>query len=668
MGRIERIGAGRDAGPPLPSWPPPGPVSPRLRLGLIGPMEAWTLSSQAVLPRSRKARALLAILGMALGQPVPRHHLAELLWSRRGEEQQRGSLRQALHDLQAALSPAGPRLLQAGRDALTLEREDVWVDALALLAPDATPAALDLLSNTVLPDLEGLDPAFDAWLAQQRGRLQEAAADRAAALLAAAGPQEMALEAAQRLLRIDSSREQGWQALIRLRLAQGDRGAALAAYEACRNLLASRYNATPSAETEALAQALRATAGPPLAQPAPTPPPRQRGARLGVVPLRLLGEGVAPHLGLGLAEEIGAALSRLRWIFVADSTSLASLAEREGAEAAARALRLDYLLSGTVQRGGETLRVTLRLADQREPGLVWSQRFDRPADDLLALQDEVAASVVARIDPEILLIEAHHAGARPSQGSAYDLLLRAIPAIHGLDRDTFLGARRWLDEAIRLEPDYAQAHAWHAYWHLFLVGQGWSADEAASTREAERLARRASSLDPLDAQALTIQGHVRAFLHHQVEEAAELHARALARNPNLAMAWVFSGMAESYRGRHEVALAQFDRYLALSPCHPHAFFFDAGRGIPLLMLGRHAEAAAVGRACTALRPEFSYPYKTYLSALGHLGEAREAAELRERLLAIEPDFTVAKALRRTPVRGAADRQHYAEGLRRAGLR
>jgi hypothetical protein len=85
------------------------------------------------------------------------------------------------------------------------------------------------------------------------------------------------------------------------------------------------------------------------------------------------------------------------------------------------------------------------------------------------------------------------------------------------------------------------------------------------------------------------------------------------------------------------------------------------------MLGRHEEAAAVGRAATALQPGLSYPYKTYLSALGHLGLTTEATSVRARLLAIEPDFTVAKALRRTPVRREADRLHYARGLRRAGL-
>jgi TolB-like protein len=403
---------------------------------------------------------------------------------------------------------------------------------------------------------------------------------------------------------------------------------------------------------------------------------------------------VPAHLPVGLAEEITAALALLRWIWVVDSASLAAgaaaaaaaPAARPGAEEeeAARALGVDFLLAGAIQRAGGRMRVTLRLKDLRPPvGVAWTGRFERDAGDLLALQDAVAAEAVARLDPEILLIEAgRRAGVvRPGaagDASAYDLLLRAIPAIHRLDREGFAEAGRWLGEAIAREPDHAAAHAWFAYWHLFLVGQGWAGTtrgagggepigEAAAMAAAERLAARAIALDPLDAQGLTILGHVRAFLHHRPEEAVALHRRALALNPNLAAAWAFLGKAESYLGGHEAALRHMDRYRQLAPCHPHAFFFDAARGIPLLLLGRHAEAVEVGRAATALRPGCSYPYKTYLAALGHLGLEDEAAAARERLLAIEPDFTVAKALRRTPVRRAEDRALYAEGLRRAGV-
>ncbi|MFC7693506.1 hypothetical protein ACFQY5_32185 [Paeniroseomonas aquatica] len=303
--------------------------------------------------------------------------------------------------------------------------------------------------------------------------------------------------------------------------------------------------------------------------------------------------------------------------------------------------------------------------------MVWTQRFEREAGDLLDLQDEVAAAVVARIDPDILLIEAGRAQVRAGAAtgaSAYELLLRAIPAIHRLDQAGFLAAGDWLRQATALEPDYAPALAWHAYWHVFLLGQGWAAgQEQEAMAAAERLASRAIALDPLDAQALTILGHVHAFVHHRVEEAAALHRRALALNPNLAMAWVFLGMAESYLGEHAAALRRLDRYRALAPCHPHAFFFDAARAVPLLLLGRHAEAAAVCRAAIALQPGFSFPQKVLLAALGHLGDREAAAAVRARLLAIEPGFTLEQALQRTPLRLAGDRALYRQGLRLGGL-
>ncbi len=592
-------------------------------------MEAWSLASVPVLPRSRRARAALAVLALApAGTAVTRQRLAALLWSRRGEEQRRGSLRQALHELRLALEPIGTQVLEATRDTVRLRADQVWVDALELVRGDdpGLRAGLAPPAEGLLLDLEGLDPAFDGWLALQRRRMREAMA-------ALPRPTEP-----------------------------------------------GRGPPTPPPATEAPPP--DPAAGTDAATTASLPRPARRGrrgARLGVLPLRVLGGSEAEaHLGAALAEEITAALARFRWMFVVDHASLSTASAREGEMKAARGLGLDFLLSGTIQSSPATrrVRITLRLTDPRQDpaGVVWSGRFQREADDLLALQDAVAAEVVAQVDPEILMIEADRAaGGQGRQtgavsASAYDLLLRAMPGIHRLDREGFLAAGALLREAIAREPDYAAPHAWLAYWHMFLVGQGWAEDSAEILEETERLAARAVTLDPLDAQALTILGHTRAFLRHRLEDAQALHDRALALNPNLAMAWVFAGMALSYLGQHGAAMGRVERYRQLAPCHPHAFFFDAARGIPLLFLRRHEEAVEVGRAATALQPQFSYPYKTYLAALGHLGFAEEAAEVRARLLAIEPDFTVAKALRRTPVRQEVDRAHYAQGLRRAGLR
>jgi hypothetical protein len=85
------------------------------------------------------------------------------------------------------------------------------------------------------------------------------------------------------------------------------------------------------------------------------------------------------------------------------------------------------------------------------------------------------------------------------------------------------------------------------------------------------------------------------------------------------------------------------------------------------LLKRNYEAAAtIGRAVTQLNPSFSGGYKPYLAALGHLGRTAEAEAVLRRLLAIEPDFTTERFLSKTPLETAADREHYAKGLRLAG--
>ncbi len=164
---------GPDAGGSAGRAPLPA-AAIRLRLTLIGRVDAWSLASQRVLPRTRKARALLAVLALGGPQPIARSRLAGLLWSRRGAEQARGSLRQALHELQEVLRPVGVPLLAATRTTVALDTEPIWLDVREVMraTPDR-PEPLDLLDGgDLLADLDGLDAAFDLWLAEQRRRLR----------------------------------------------------------------------------------------------------------------------------------------------------------------------------------------------------------------------------------------------------------------------------------------------------------------------------------------------------------------------------------------------------------------------------------------------------------------------------------------------------------------
>jgi tetratricopeptide (TPR) repeat protein len=184
---------------------------------------------------------------------------------------------------------------------------------------------------------------------------------------------------------------------------------------------------------------------------------------------------------------------------------------------------------------------------------------------------------------------------------------------------------------------------------------------------AGELAGRAIALDPSDARGLTIAGHVRAFLHHRVDEAMALHERALSLNPNLPLAWALSGIAHTYAGLHDEAIRRIRRARDLSPLDPHSFFFDMALMMPHFLRGDYQVVAELGYQALDLNPALTSTYKGLLAALGHLGRTGEAAGLAARLLRLEPAFRIADTVARTPLARAEDAARYAEGLRRAGL-
>jgi tetratricopeptide (TPR) repeat protein len=236
-----------------------------------------------------------------------------------------------------------------------------------------------------------------------------------------------------------------------------------------------------------------------------------------------------------------------------------------------------------------------------------------------------------------------------------------------MEKHAHMTAGSLLHEAMAQEPEYAAATSWAAYWHMFLIGQDWAADPIAARSEATRLAERAMMLDPQDARALSIAGHVRAYLHHRPREALSLHERALTLNPNLAMAWSLSGIAHLYLGNAEEAERRVNHGKLLSPLDPQSFLFDTASTTIHLLKHDHATAVRVGREVSEMNSGFADACKPYLAALGHLGDAAEAEVVRKRLLSIVPGFTLTGFLASSPYEREQDTAHFAEGLRRAGV-
>jgi TolB-like protein/Flp pilus assembly protein TadD len=371
----------------------------------------------------------------------------------------------------------------------------------------------------------------------------------------------------------------------------------------------------------------------------------------------------------GLAEGITSAFSRFRWITCIETASIASVAsEPVGQTPRWQQLDLDYLIEGTLQTKGAEIRVLARLLNLRGSGeIIWTRDFDSRMPDALNLQDRIASETAAHVAPELLVWEGETASSRPQvDPTAYHLMLRAIPAIYRLDQAGFQAAGSMLERSLSLDQSSAACHSWLAHWYLLLIGQGRATGTGVMQR-ADQLARRAIALDPSDARAFTVAGHVRAFLHREAATAVGLHERAIALNPNFALAWCYSGLAHCYLGLHTEATRRIQHARRLSPHDPHGFFFDMALGMPFFLSGDYEIAAQLGRRAKSAHPGLSSTYKGLLAALGHLGLVSEATKLHKALSGLEPQFSVQEGINRSPMLRQEDVDRYAEGLRLAGV-
>src|SRR4051812_25378310 len=233
---------------------------PIVRIHLLGPMRATTYVGENVLPRGRKARAILGCLCLAAGSRVPRSRLAAALWDRVPDFQGRASFRQAFRELIVALGPLADELIFSDREIVRLNTDLCWIDALAVLAPSPENAhradLASLCSGELLEGLDNLSISFDQWLIGERSRFTEnlrslLEADLKQAHRSNPDANERA-DIARRLIRFDPTHEGASRILMRALADQGERALALREYTRLREQLKRTLDVEPSRETHAL--------------------------------------------------------------------------------------------------------------------------------------------------------------------------------------------------------------------------------------------------------------------------------------------------------------------------------------------------------------------------------------------------------------------------------
>lgn len=671
-------------------------AGPLVRIHILGPMSAMSFSGESVLPRGKRARAILGSLCLADGAPLRRGRLAALLWDRVPDFQARASFRQAFRELVVAFGPLAEDLISADRETIRLDTDQCWIDALALLANpndlltgdiakllDKENDVTKVFGGELMDDLDDISASFDQWLIGERTRFTEQRRDLFEKQLTKADEANDANERAsiaRRLLKFDPTHEGALRILIRALVDMKDPAQALREYAKCREALKKTLDIEPSAETQSLHDMIRqgsrvraqTTDTVPILVPAkqkrskvPTPVADPSRRRVGVLPFMGSDDPNEERLALWLSLDISTALSRFRWFDVVAPVALMRTPHNLLTDDVLRRNELDYVVDGALSRNGDKLQINVRLLNLTHYAKpVWSERFDlAPGPE--GVHDDVIAKIVARIDPVILFIEGK--AKRRDKTDATGLLAEALPLIYRMERAQYEEAGALIKQALKVEPDNAMVAAWAAHWHLFYVGQGWAQNVAQELAAAREHARMATIIDPDNAEALGIYAHILAFAERDFDSALHYFDRALRLNPNLAFNWAFSSGTFSYIGEPDIALQRLERYRELAPFDPYYFWFENFYTIAYVFKGDYKQAATVGTRCVKANPGFSNAYKPLIAALGHLGRIEEAKPHVAMLLSLEPNFTIQRFAKTYPIKKDSDRERYMDGLRKAGV-
>ncbi|NKB99529.1 MAG: hypothetical protein GKR90_13680 [Pseudomonadales bacterium] len=468
--------------------------------------------------RGKKSQALLAWLALNQQRPGQRDHIANLLWPRSAAANARTSLRQELAAIRRLLPV---EILQATGQTIGLS-QDVSVDTQTFQTLgtsndlDQITQAAELYKGDLLPDLHTNLETLEDWLLMERERFRRIARkifDRLLDQALAAEDGQLATVACHALLRTDPLLESAHQQLIRLYAQSGQMSAALNQFDLCRDLLQRELSSPPSPETIALIQSLRDGTFSAPSHPTPAPPgesaldtgrePRDRGPKLpSIAVLPFTNMSSNPEHGFladGMSEELINLLANcVNWRVTSRNTSFRYRDQAVDVREVGQQLGVAYVVEGSMRRVGERIRVSAQLVSTLDSTQIWSNRYDRPVDEIFDVQDEVIHAIFRTLKNRIGFAERERVRrTHKADLDAWGLLVKA-GQIRVRDAATRDEQRDLAHEALSIDPDYSRAHAFLC-WALFLsIARGFTSDAKSDMAAAKGHADKALATGATD--------------------------------------------------------------------------------------------------------------------------------------------------------------------------
>ncbi|WDI32269.1 winged helix-turn-helix domain-containing protein [Hyphococcus flavus] len=336
---------------------------------------------------------------------------------------------------------------------------------------------------------------------------------------------------------------------------------------------------------------IAATSSAPLT--APLTPQQSKKPSIAVLPFRLVGvAGPYAAIADALPDELIFELSRLRWLFViARGSSFRFRGGEPDMSEVGAALGVRYCLTGFIEIVGDSIAVTVSLADTRDGGVIWGERYQSKLDDIYDIRSQIVASIVSSLEQQISVHEAQAARLLGPENldawSAYHIGLQHLYRFNNQDNEA---AAAMFERAIALSPNFARAHAGLSSARFQDVFVQYKNDIAAARMAARVHAEKAVDLDPLDPFANFVMGRVH-WIENNVAGGGAWLERAIRQSPNYAQGIYASAWADTVAGRASAARENVDLALNLSPLDPFRYAMLGVRAFTHFTDGEMAEAA-----------------------------------------------------------------------------
>jgi TolB-like protein/class 3 adenylate cyclase len=402
---------------------------------------------------------------------------------------------------------------------------------------------------------------------------------------------------------------------------------------------------------------------------------KSRPPRLSIAVLPFANIGGDPeqdHFADGVTESLTTDLSRIRnAVVIARNSAFAYKGKPFDVKTIGRELNVRYVLEGSVQRGGNRIRVNVQLIDAETGNHLWAERFDKPVADLFDMQDEIVARLANTLDAQLRSVEARRAEQAPTPDSM-DYYFQGLASLNkGTTPDNVAQARRFFDRSLAADPDNVDALIGSARADVADGANIFVTDPMAAFAAAEAKLMRALSSVPDHARAHMYLGFVDIFTKRAAEGIAECEY-ALALDRNLAGGHHFIGVGKICIGHAEETEAHVGEALRLSPRYSNAYIWMNTAGLAKLHLGSYEQAVAWFRRSVEANRNFPAPNLNLAAALALLGRVDEAHTALKAGLALNPTQATSRIRAAWTARSddpmfLAGAERILEGLRKAGV-